>query len=254
MSERNQMIIERNWRDQIPYMGHIAAIIWPFYRAEDSENPAEIARLKVMNSFVKHGLQGRQQSDHHHHTNIEQMYYILRGSGQMLLGDEKHSIREGDAVYVPVNLPHQAFNESDEWMEHLIVSCPLSEVERGTPTIQNWRDAPVQSDQEHLATWPLLCKQGVGSVEDGGVLQRMDSVSRHSVTSTDARPQMLSNDMEQVHYFISGRGYVASENENHDVMEGSAVHVPPGVPHSLICKGSDPLTLVTFSAAVGTEG
>ena len=248
------MIIERNWRDQVPYMGHIAAIIWPFYRAEESENPAEIARLRVMNSFVKHGLQGRQQSDHHHHTNIEQMYYVLRGGGQMLLGDEKHTVREGDAVYVPVNLPHQAFNESNEWMEHLIVSCPLTEIKGGSPAIQNWRDAQVLSDKEHMTSWPLLCKEGVRSVEDGGVLQRMNGVSRHSVAGTDAKQQMLSKDMEEVHYFVSGRGYVASENEQYDVMEGSAVHVPPGVPYSLTSTGTDPLIRVTFSAAIRTDG
>ena len=35
------------------------------------------------------------------------------------------TVREGDAVYLPPGVRHRAVNDSDDWMEHLIVTTRL---------------------------------------------------------------------------------------------------------------------------------
>ena len=247
------MIVVRNWRDQIPYIGHISAIIWPFFRGSESDNPPEMAQLQAMNSFVKHGLQGRQNSDHHHHDNIEQMYYILKGRGQMLLGEKMHDIQEGDAVYVPVNLPHQAFNYGDGWMEHLIVSCPLPEISEGVPFICNWRDPIAIAGENHSESWPLLRGLGEAAAEDGGVLRRMHGVTRYALQGEQTTGELQSDGVEQVYFVICGRGVINSAGIQESIMEGSALYVPPGTPHSLANTDHTPLAYVIFAAAVKEE-
>ncbi len=247
------MIVVRNWRDQIPYIGHISAIIWPFFRGSESDNPPEMAQLQAMNSFVKHGLQGRQNSDHHHHDNIEQMYYILEGSAQMLLGEKMHAIREGDAVYVPVNLPHQVFNYGDDWMEHLIVSCPLPEIKEGAPFIRNWRDQKTIEGETQSESSPLLRKLDEAATEDGGVLRRMHGVTRHALQGKQTTGELQSDGIEQVYFVISGQGAVSSSGIQEPIMEGSALYVPPGTPHNLTNTEHTSMAYVIFAAAVEEE-
>jgi len=39
-------------------------------------------------------------------TQIEQIWYVLEGSGALLVQDEAHEFESGDMVYVPKNQPY----------------------------------------------------------------------------------------------------------------------------------------------------
>lgn len=240
-------IVVRNWRDQAPYVGHISAVVWALFRSVSQENPQppELARLAGMNSFVKHALQGRQHSDYHHHTNIEQMYYILRGKGQMILGEGKREVQEGDAVYVPVTVPHQLFNDSDFGMEHLIVSCPVDEVKDGRVALHNWRNVlPVMTDGMTLS-WPLLTRE-----EQGGSLQRMDSVTRYALQGRQSTTSMQRDGVEQVYYTLSGHGAIETDAGPQPICEGSAAYVPPGTPHRIVNQSEAWIEYVVFAVGL----
>lgn len=240
-------IVVRNWRDQAPYVGHISAVVWSLFRSVSQENPEppELAQLQGMNSFVKHALQGRQHSDYHHHTTIEQMYYILRGKGQMILGDSKRDVQEGDTVYVPVTVPHQLFNDSDFGMEHLIVSCPVDDGTGGTVAIHNWRNAlPVMTDGMTLS-WPLLTREG-----EGGTLQRMDSVTRYALQGRQSTSNVHREGLEQVYYLLAGHGAIETDAGAQSVCEGSAAYVPPGTAHRIVNQSEAWMEYVVFTVGV----
>lgn len=124
-------MILRNWRDQTPYVGHNNAVVHSLLRSEKSEGRTrdvageEACCLQRMGGFAKHTLQGRKATDCHSHDDLEQVYYILKGEGTVLVGEERRKIREGDVIYIPPKTLHQVFNDSDEWLENLIISCPL---------------------------------------------------------------------------------------------------------------------------------
>lgn len=247
------MTITRNWRDQDPYVGHNSALIWSLFRSVEMENPnpPEMAQLRGIAGFVKHALQGRQTSDYHSHGDIEQLYYILKGRGQVLIGEEKRDVQEGDVVYFPATVPHQAFNDGDDWMEHLIVSSSkLQEVRTGTPIVRNWRHALPSIGEGKAVVWSLLSPEGTGSPETGAVLQRMHSVVRQAIQGRQSTTLHHLDGVEQVYYVVNGQGMMMAEGAVQPITEGSAVYVPPGAPHRVVNDGDDWLEYVIFAASV----
>jgi mannose-6-phosphate isomerase-like protein (cupin superfamily) len=119
-------MVIRNWRDETPYVGHNAAIIWSLLRPADVEGEKrDLNALRGMTGIVKHAMQPGMESDYHNHQDIEQVYYILKGNGTMVIDDERYPVREGDVVYLPPKAMHRIINDSDDWVEHLIISCKV---------------------------------------------------------------------------------------------------------------------------------
>jgi uncharacterized cupin superfamily protein len=65
---------------------------------------------------------------HNHHAN-EEMFYILQGTGELRIGDERYSIRAGDFIANPPGGPdsaHQILNTGTEEMRYLAVSTMIT--------------------------------------------------------------------------------------------------------------------------------
>lgn len=60
----------------------------------------------------------------HHHEVLEEIYYILSGSGLMTIGEETQSVSTGDAIYIPKQQRHSLTNTGDEAMKILLVCGP----------------------------------------------------------------------------------------------------------------------------------
>ncbi|MFN0119511.1 MAG: cupin domain-containing protein [Blastocatellia bacterium] len=60
----------------------------------------------------------------HHHEVLEEIYYILSGSGVMTIGDESQAVAAGDAVYIPTHRQHTLTNTGVEDMRLLLVCGP----------------------------------------------------------------------------------------------------------------------------------
>ena len=64
---------------------------------------------------------------HNHHAN-EEMFFILQGSGELRIGDERYSIRAGDFIANPPGGPesaHQIINTGSDEMRYLAVSTMI---------------------------------------------------------------------------------------------------------------------------------
>ncbi len=65
----------------------------------------------------------------HSHRVNEEMFFVLEGSGEVRIGDEKYPIRQGDFVACPPGGPetaHQIFNSSKAVLKFLAVSTMMS--------------------------------------------------------------------------------------------------------------------------------
>jgi mannose-6-phosphate isomerase-like protein (cupin superfamily) len=54
----------------------------------------------------------------------EQCYYIIRGTGLMIVEDEMREVAPGDAVYIPPDSSHGIRNIGDETLEYLTANAP----------------------------------------------------------------------------------------------------------------------------------
>ncbi len=120
------MVAVRSWKDGQPRVGHGAAIIWPVFNRKGSlDKTDEEAPLEGLSSLTVHALQAGKESNYHSHEDEEQVYYITKGRGKMFLDDKMYEVREGDAIHIPPPTKHQIVNDSDDWIQHLIISAPV---------------------------------------------------------------------------------------------------------------------------------
>lgn len=91
------------------------------------DKTSDEAPLQGMAGFTLHRMQGGQAGDYHSHEDQEQVYYFIRGSGQMKLDGETFDVKEGDAVYIPPRVKHQFINNTEDWCEHLLVTANVAE-------------------------------------------------------------------------------------------------------------------------------
>lgn len=63
----------------------------------------------------------------HYHPQTEEIYYILRGTATMQIGEELRDVVPGDAIAIPPGLTHQITNTSDETLTFLCCCAPAYE-------------------------------------------------------------------------------------------------------------------------------
>ena len=121
-------MVIRNWRDCVPSIGHATKIIWSILVRHDRE-PAEngpACCLLGLHSLTRHIVQGRITTDYHAHEGREQVYYFVRGRGQMKIDDAIHRVTAGDAVHLPPGCHHQVINEGEDDIEYLNITAPVA--------------------------------------------------------------------------------------------------------------------------------
>lgn len=60
----------------------------------------------------------------HAHKGADKIYYVVEGSGEFSLGDEKRSLSAGELLYVPENVEHGVVNTSAGRLAVMIVITP----------------------------------------------------------------------------------------------------------------------------------
>jgi quercetin dioxygenase-like cupin family protein len=66
---------------------------------------------------------GSEQPIHAHDPG--QCYYIIKGTGLMIIEDETREVTSGDAIYIPSNKNHGIKNIGDEVLEYLTANSPV---------------------------------------------------------------------------------------------------------------------------------
>jgi mannose-6-phosphate isomerase-like protein (cupin superfamily) len=61
----------------------------------------------------------------HVHEGHEQIYYIIKGTGIISVGDEKKKVEAGDCIYMPTDIPHGFINDSGEEVEMFTVGANI---------------------------------------------------------------------------------------------------------------------------------
>jgi len=218
------MALVMNWRQVQPNIAHLSAVHWGGLRRGEREGDPEVRNcLHRLDGFARHALQGRKTSDHHRHEKLEQVYYVLGGGGEVLCGEERYPVREGDAVYLPSGIYHQMFNDMNEgWLEHHVISMKI-EGDGGQILIRNWRQAAPVSDGLGGVRWRQLGRLGEAGI---GCLRGMAGIECEAV-APGGRTRERAEELEQVYYVLEHRGVLVAGGEEREVSEGDMIHLPP---------------------------
>lgn len=74
-------------------------------------------------SLAMETLKPGQHTMPHWHRELEEIYFILRGHGQLEIGYERRLVGAGDAILIPVDEVHCLQNMGDD---DLVLLCPVS--------------------------------------------------------------------------------------------------------------------------------
>lgn len=107
------------------------------YRFPTHINDLVIDRANASYSEVFMVLVEPGKSVHHHsHSDTEQIFYMIRGTGILCIGEEmkEYPVKQGDVVRIPVSILHSIRPDGDETIQYLSIDCFGS----GTPEEPSW--------------------------------------------------------------------------------------------------------------------
>ena len=64
------------------------------------------------------------KSTPHMHKKMEEIYFVLKGRGEIFIGNESATIKEGDLVAIPKNKFHYVQTEKGESIEVIVATHP----------------------------------------------------------------------------------------------------------------------------------
>ncbi|MFN7138236.1 MAG: cupin domain-containing protein [Limisphaerales bacterium] len=79
----------------------------------------------------------------HVHPKMEEILYILSGTAEQWVEQEKKILKAGDSLYLPANVVHATFNVGDEPLEFLAILTPAKS--EGPATIELGDQEPWKS-------------------------------------------------------------------------------------------------------------
>ena len=129
-------MIIRNWRDCSPHVIHKYAVEWPIFLRKNIQQSSLFESWGVPGyqkvgaaclesfAFLEYAfLQPGVTLEEHTNDYYEEIYFIVRGVGTMLVDGKKYRIRDGDAVYIPKKIPHGMVNDSEDGINYLVFSA-----------------------------------------------------------------------------------------------------------------------------------
>lgn len=79
----------------------------------------------------------------HHHPHQEEVLYLMEGSLEAWVGQEKHTMNKGDTMYLPPGAVHANFNVSEQEARMFVVLTPVIESEElGLELVDVSEEAP----------------------------------------------------------------------------------------------------------------
>ena len=108
---------------------------------------------------------------------------------------------------------------------------------------------PVVEHNGTVPVWWLVSPREMQAITDGGYLELVSEFEVAGGGEVDPH----SHPTHEFYYVTSGRGLMRIEGEEHEIVQGDLVHIPPNAVHSLR-PVSDHAPIHCFCFAVGLPG
>lgn len=81
----------------------------------------------------------------HIHPNQDEWFYILEGEYYFQVGEDKYSMKAGDTIFLPKNVPH-AFIQISEKARTIVSYLPAGKMEDFFKTTDTWNSPPTKEE------------------------------------------------------------------------------------------------------------
>ena len=78
----------------------------------------------VKHSFAYDVIPPGCSSKLHYHPQDEETYYILKGSGNIVIDGKEHTVKPGDTIFIQPPEQHQIFSTGETDLEFIVVCAP----------------------------------------------------------------------------------------------------------------------------------
>jgi mannose-6-phosphate isomerase-like protein (cupin superfamily) len=200
-------------------------------------------------SFVPAGLAGR---DFHDHP-VEQLYFILEGELEVVIGATALTARKHELVVIPRETPHRNYNRGAEDELHLeiILPSPPPWPAWTRPAPQGTEPAPpnlirgedpsrtIAYDRNPGYRSSILADRASGFPSGHLRLDRLDPGS--------SGPGLHVHRFDQFYFGLEGELSVEVAGEQHTVGRHELAILPAGVPHRQRNEGASEVTWLTMN-------
>lgn len=183
----------------------------------------------------------------------EEVLYVVRGRGQLVLDGQAHALEPDTAAFVPAGSRHQLVNPGPGELVLVSVLSPppgqpspprapagLPAGGRRTVHISEEEDIPAGDDRY----FRLLIDPRYGC----GYMTQFVGFISHS------RAPLHTHTYEEAIYILEGSTTVHMGSESHRVEAGGSIYLPPGLAHCLENSRSETLRLLGVFCPAGDPG
>jgi mannose-6-phosphate isomerase-like protein (cupin superfamily) len=203
--------------------------------AIDSSNGSSVLELHLAHygpgRSSPHTLEGRQE-----------IMYTTSGSGSLTVAGETHELEPGTAVYLTDGETYEIDNPGSEDLVIVSATAPQSAEDAQMPTARTVRYAdqptlPASGDREfrYLVTDEVGCR---------------DATQFFGVIAPGRAPDH-SHVYDEVIYVLEGEGMLHIDGSHEPVSQGTCIHLPPLLEHSLENSGDSPMRIVAVFHPAG---
>ena len=86
--------------------------------------PGMVADTNLL--FVRAQLPPGEAHRFHFHPAMEEILYLLSGTAEQWVAEQKHRMKPGDSLYLPAGIVHGTYNTGSEMLDFLAVLSPAN--------------------------------------------------------------------------------------------------------------------------------
>ncbi len=197
----------------------------------------------------------------HKHPDKDQIFYVHKGVGEVILGGQKHIVKPGDLAYVPSGLLHQTITTTNEPLSYVLFNVFNDTSKEGHTTfadhiekVKAVRRAQADSGKSEADGLDSVTNKNTPVFREGVFNPAQPSRSSVKLLSRDqtnrfefalkhiaaSGKEALSTDSgsEVSCFVLGGTGKVTLGGKEHMVREGDLFYIPANTPCEIEALGS----------------
>jgi mannose-6-phosphate isomerase-like protein (cupin superfamily) len=158
----------------------------------------------------------------HHHSRTEELYFVVSGTGELLLNGTVHQVGPGRLVVNPVGTRHRLNNPGSESLSWLVIEIVAP------PTARVLTGGRARPGRSIMAPATVIDLEREGSVDLTTLLAGPLRLARLVTLDPGDTAELAATDSEHTVFVLEGAGHAWAGGSRVDLRAGTAITLPLG--------------------------